>query len=291
MRKLMVLAAFAAIATPALAKVPTFVSADAIASPAGVGTVRAVNYSTGFEPGAGFVAGSMATPGTGLAPEGPWVSGGANTLSPVISTAHPAGGLQHERHKDAGTANGTLRLGFSPQFGPSLGTSVVSFDVSTSYAGPGSVGGADYQVILQSPNAGNTSVTARMGFSYYYGGIYVLGTAQGTAALAYFDTGAALPDSGYHNIKLVINGLGNNIDYYLDNVLIYSDTVVNFGLANNPNPGAVGQIVTADDQYQDFAPGGTATDTGDFDNFSVTPEPTTVALLVMGVAALARRRR
>lgn len=288
MRKLMVLAAVAALAAPAMAKDMT-VDTAAILGPSTSSLSRAAAYSTGFEPGAGFVAGPMNSPGTGAAPEGPWIAGGGNTLSPVISTLNPAGGTQHLRHKDAGTANGTLRLGFSPDFGPFIGSSTVSFDVAMSTAGL--TGGADYDVILQSGPLGNTSITARIKFNYQYGAIFVLGD-NGAGGLAYNWTGTFLPDSGYHNIRAEIDPANDNIDYYLDNTLIWSDVIVNAHIAvPDPFPGAVTTIVTADDQYQDTYAGGTAADYADFDNFSVTPEPTTVALLVMGVAALARRRR
>lgn len=289
MRKLMVLAAVAALAAPAMAKDMT-VDTAAILGPSTSNLSRAVAYSTGFEPGAGFVPGSMASPGNGSAPEGPWVAGGGNTVSPVISTLNPAGGTQHLRHRrDAATAQGTQRLGFSPEFGPFLGSSTVSFDVAMSTVPD--IGGADYDVILQSPSTGNGSITARVKFNYQYGAIFVLGD-NGAGGLQYNWTGTFLPDNGYHNFRLEIDPANDNIDYYLDNALIYSDVIVNAHITTpDPFPGAVTEIVTRDDQYQDTYAGGAALDYADFDNFSVTPEPTTVALLVMGVAALARRRR
>lgn len=238
-------------------------------------------YETGFEAGAGFTAGPL-DGGNGSPPEGPWASNAES--DPVISAAHPAAGAQHLRHLDdpAVPANTSVG-GFSPIFPTNLGPSTVSFDFSIS-----AVGGADYDVVLQSPGIGNASVTARVKFYFgdldddlVPGDILVL-AADGMGGVTFIPTGAAYtPGPDYQNFRLEVDPVADNIDYFLEDVLIHSGPVLN---PEDPNPGAIDQIVTLDDQFQE--PG----ETGDFDNFRVAPEPASAALLALAALLVARRR-
>ncbi|MCG8407162.1 MAG: PEP-CTERM sorting domain-containing protein [Phycisphaerales bacterium] len=242
-------------------------------------------YSTGFEAAAGFVPGALPT---GVAPEGAWTTNGApNDAS--ISTLNPNGGAQHLRQSgDALFAQGTGLLSFSPVFSTVFGASSISMDINIS-----NTGGADYDLFVQAPGAGNASVAARVKFFFgdndadlIPGDIVVLGS-DGIGGLAFNDTGADYTPGVYHNLRLEIDpnaGPNGTINYFLDNVLIHTDVVVN-AVVGDVAPGAVDQIALLNDNFQLLG------ETVDYDNISVTPEPATLALLGFGAIAMIRRRR
>lgn len=220
-------------------------------------------YSTGFEPGEGFVPGPIGG-------QAGWTNF-AGATEGQVSTANPAAGLQHLRiAKQVGRPAGALTGGFSPVFGGSMAPTVVSVDVAIS-----ALDGADYDVVPQAPSQG--FLTARVKFSYL-GDILVLDDTG--AGLVFVDTGDDWVAGGYRNLRIEIDSGADSINYYYDNALIHTSAT---GIVAGTQ---VEQVVLLSDNFQ-------LSDVGDFDNLSVNvvPAPGVVALLGLGGLVGLRRRR
>lgn len=129
----------------------------------------------GFEPGEGFSVGA-------LAGQQGWTNFAAAPSVPQVTTAAPVTGVQHiQIAGDPGVAVGTLTGGFSPDRGVQdpASVSMMSVDIRITTAG-----GADYDVVPQTPSQG--FLAARVKFSFL-GDIQILDDTGG--GLAFEDSG------------------------------------------------------------------------------------------------------
>ena len=198
--------------------------------------------SYGFEAGEGF------TPGF-LGGQVGWTVFAASAVEPTIDTVNPAGGSQHmQLGQDPANGPGTLLGGFSPDLGPQDVTmrSSVSVDISI-----GATGGADYDIVPQAPS--QMFLTARVNFNFM-GNIFILDDVG--AGLVFIDTGVAWPVATYFNLRIEIDPVNNTIDYYVDNVLIYSSVAGVYAGTQ------VEQVVILSDNFN-------AGESADFDNLVI----------------------
>jgi hypothetical protein len=147
--------------------------------------------------------------------------------------------------------------------------------------------GATNQLISMGLN--NNLASTAEGGNYYMARILGANSNGGTAG-AYFklnDAGAPLRSTGWHNLKVVIttdDGLSTDYRFYVDNTL--AETALNVSTAANirsfdniaMGSGFTNGGVAAyfDDMYLEYIP---------------APEPSSLALLGLGAAAVLRRRR
>jgi len=253
------LGAVATLALPALADKIFDTSVAALEGTGGPG-LRQTPYATGFEAADGFAPGNIFG-------QAGWTVFSGDT-NQIISTANPAGGVQHYRNqREPAFGSGTLVGAFSPASGAApIAAHSMSVDIAI-----GATGGADYDVVPQAPSQG--FLTARVKF-FYLGDIYVLDDTG--AGLTFVDTGTNWIPGGYHDLTIDIDPIGDSIDYYYNGGLIYS------GVAGVFAGTATEQVVLLSDNFQ-------LQEVGDFDNLVVTPEPTSLLLLALGALALRRR--
>lgn len=259
MKKLFGVLVAAMLVSPAMAAKDFSINSAAQINP-NSGGPRATAYGTGFE-----------APDFALADidgQAGWNTFSTN-LNQIVSSANAFAGSQHYRM----VAEDTLALGanvgaFSPDLGPqNLDPVTLSVEVNISNSF-----GADYYIQPQAPSQG--FLTTIMRFNYY-GNIYYV-TDPGTGP-AYVDSGVAWVPGEYKNATIAMNQGANTIDYYYDGALIGTGTV----WAGT----AIEEVLLKSDNYQ---LGG---ETADWDNLNITPEPATLALLVLGGFAAIRRRR
>jgi hypothetical protein len=257
------------------------------------GTRGVSNLVTGFEAADGFAPGP-------LEPQNGWGASGVNLPWANINTANPASGTQHLRVEfDATVANGTNRLARSPNINPD-GSQVSAFTMSQDLNISGT-GGSDYDLLPGRIVGPFFYFALRMKFYYYDydidgipGDIFIADDLDGLGASApvFVVTGAEHDPGVYRNVTIVADfnaappaghgGLGN-VEYFYNGVSIYQ--------GGRPFPasdgGGIQQWGIIHDNFQGFG-----YDTGaDVDNVSITPEPATLCLLVLGGVAAIRRRR
>lgn len=183
-----------------------------------------------------------------------WTAFVASTVEGHIDTANPAGGTQHLRvSSDPANATGTLTGCFSPDLGalPADNIYTTSVDVAITNAN-----GADYGVVLQSPNQG--FITARVNFRF-------TGPIQVFEGGDFVDTGATWTPGAYRNLTIVVNSTAGTIAYSYDGVLIHTGPLV--------GGTTVEQVVLFSDNWQ------VTDEHGDFDNLSTTRQtPTAIGL-------------
>ncbi|MCB1635779.1 MAG: DUF11 domain-containing protein, partial [Xanthomonadales bacterium] len=196
----------------------------------------------GFEPGEGF------SPGALNGQQG-WTVFGAAPNVPQVSTAAPVTGVQHiQIALDGSVANGTLTGGFSPDRGaqPTTNRSRMSVDVQITDAG-----GADYDIVPQTPS--QMFLAARIKFSFL-GDILILDDTGG--GLFFEDSGVDWPVNTVFNLRVDMDPVANTLDYFIDDVLIYSSVAGVFAGTNFE------QVVILSDNFQ-------LTDVGNFDNLLI----------------------
>lgn len=238
---------------------------------------------TGFE--------SPFTTGTINGQQGWTVStvGGVPTVSNNISTANPQSGTQALRITDsAAVANGTTTGVFSPATGFTGSTATIT-TISLAITGvvPGATtGGADYDVILQSPT--QALLTARVNFSFL-GNINIVDDTDGNGSFdAFVNTGVSWTPGAYSTLSILVDAPNNLRQYRYNGALIYTGAVT--AVAGT----VVEQVVLISDNFQ------VAGEAADFDNLSVVavpaavvPESGSVALMLagLGIAGCVVRRR
>lgn len=256
MKKALVVLAIAALVAPAMAQKVYNTSTDAFTAP---GSTRAIAQGTGFE-APDFAAGDING-------QSGWSVFSGDTAQ-VVSTANPATGAQHYRNQfESAFGTGTNVGAFSPDTGPStIEPQTMSLDVNI-----GATGGADYDIVPQAPS--QSFLTARVKFNYL-GNIFVLDDTG--LGLAFEDTGVAWTPGVYKNLTIDMDPGANTMDYYYDGSLIWSSVAGVYAGT------AMEQVVILSDNWH-FG------ESGDFDNLSVTPEPASLLLLVLGALAIRRR--
>ena len=206
------------------------------------------SVSTGFEPAEGFVPGHI---------DGQvgWFSFMSSNSEAHIDTVNPNTGTQHLRiSHDPDLGFGEFVGAFTPDLGPlPTGSSTVSVDVSIS-----ATNGADYFVVPQSPSQG--LVLTWVDFAFTDDILVVDDVGFGSE---WVDTGVDWTLGTYGNLKIVSDPLAGKIDYYFNDILIY--TGIMWAGTN------VEQVVLLSDNANDM-------DDGDFDNLSFGPSGATVNL-------------
>jgi hypothetical protein len=220
--------------------------------------LASISYSTGFEPGEGFVPGFVGG-------QNGWTTLSlASHLQPVVTTTDPASGSQ------------CLQLGFdSTQFvylvaakSPFLGVQpaghyTVSMDVKIT-----GTGGADYSVTPQC----NAAAAARVDFDYM-GNLWV----RDAAGVAH-DTGVAWTVGVYKTLTIDLDAASHTINYYYGGNPLYSGPT---WTVSSVERNYIDQVLLSHDQYN-------LSDVGRFDNLSITPEP--ASLMLLGLLTGLRRR-
>lgn len=233
-------------------------------------------YETGFETAEGFTVGQIS------GQNGWTASVNANQASFNVNTANPFAGSQHLRIGfDDAVGAGSQRVILGPDMGPLTGgTSSTSVMVNIS-----GDGGANYDVIGQAPSQALLAWRVRFnwngGAAGEPGEIFILDDPDGPGpgALAFVDTNVVWNVGVYTELRVETDSVANTINYYYGGNLIYS------GVGGLFAANSVEQFVVVTDNWQN--PG----EVGDFDNLVIIPAPGSLALLGIGLATAARRRR
>lgn len=265
-----------------------FVTAAAVLSVAGVASAAGIkDYSnvtadafvnsafnprvgftmTGFEASEGYVLGNID------------LQNGWNTFTSQDATGEGAHVVDLGGNKgrvlslfeNTGAGAGSFAGGFSPAFKNPLDLNGFKIDTKID-----DQGGADYDVIVQSPGEG--SVVFRVKFSYT-GEILVLDDTGLGAAFA--STGFNWAQNQWNQLSVSENGDGT-LSYFYGGNNIYNS--VGQAFADSWT-----EAVILHDNFQSFS--GSANPAGYFDNMMVVPTPGAAALFgVAGLAAIRRRR-
>jgi hypothetical protein len=235
---------------------------------AGFGERAQGAWTTSFEPGQGFVGGTLDN-------QNGWLTSGTNLPWASVVTTNPQDGVHSVRvENDPTAAPGTNRLIFSP----SVPTPANTADVTSwwVYVDPSDVAGADYDFVAQAPSQALLTWRVKLNFQ---GNIFVLDNAG--EGLAFQDTATQFPVGGWFQLAVAADPIADTISYYLNGNLIYS------GVAGIFAATSVEQFVALSDNFQN--PGGFA----QIDNIGSTiiPTPGAVALLGLGGLVASRRRR
>jgi hypothetical protein len=297
MRKVFVVLALLAVVSPAMAAKDLTAVSEAFRDGAGASaaTRGPAIFSTGFEQSGGFMNPGLSMNGQGAPPEGPWSTrthGGIPDTMPILDNLFPYAGAQHVTSADdqavpPGAFPNTIA--FSPDFGPQpVPTSDLSVSAQVLITNSG---GADYGLFAQAPSLGSQTIQVR----FYYadadgdtlpGELLVLTDTNGPAAggVTYAVTGVEYDQTlTYQEVRAVLHPGTHMIDYYYAGVFIGSASGL-YDAGGNP-VNRIEQVLFGDDQYQ--LPGEAAF----WDDVNVTPEPGSLALLLLGAAAALRRYR
>jgi hypothetical protein len=254
------------------------VSSAAIARPLAPRGTTGPFYSTGFEPGEGFVPGS-------LSGQMGWQTSPFPATNPSVANANPFAGTQHMRIvEDPAEPPGFPGvLGFSPRQPAGRNHMSVMFNISNT-------GGADYFLNPQSPGLGLSST--RVAFDSddrdgdnLPGDILVISDPDGPGpgGPSFLVTGFQYTPGVWAQFEIESPSQGV-YNYYLNGTLI-AGPLFGFHNAEGVAPDGWEEVVFIDDQLQ--LPGETA----DFDNFVSVPAPGAVSLLGLGGMLAGRRRR
>ncbi|PTM20360.1 MAG: hypothetical protein DA446_03560 [Bacteroidetes bacterium] len=181
----------------------------------------------GFEPG--FIQGQNG-----------WGTFFGNVSQPAISPAYASDGdWSLELANEPTLSSGSLVGAFSPQF--YADQDVMSYSVDTFME---ATGGADYDVIVQSPTQG--LLTVRVKFNWE-GNIFILDDSS--APLGFVDTEVSFATGEWKNLTITINQTEGSIDYSYDGTLIYTGNLFGATIAeqaiflhDNWNAGEAGYI-------------------------------------------------
>lgn len=217
------------------------VSTAAFESVGGVVSDSRVSETWTFEAGEGFAPGFIGG-------QAGWTAFAASTAEGHIDTANPHAGTQHLRISlDPAVAPGTLIGAFSPL----VADLVVDPSSVLVYIAIGDVGGADYDVVPQTPT--QAFLTARVKFSFT-GDILILDDTGG--GLAFIDSGADWTPVTYNLLEIYVDPGANTIDYWYGGSLIYSSVAGVYAGT------IIEQVVILSDNYS----GG---ESGDFDDLVI----------------------
>lgn len=233
-------------------------------------------FETGFETAEGYLVGPISG-------QNGWAASvNANQASFNVNTANPFAGAQHLRIGfDDAVPVGSQRVILSPNLGAFAGGSS-STSVMVNISGDQ---GANWDVIGQAPS--QALLTWRLRFNWNGGTagtpgeIFILDDpdADGPGGLAFVDTGVVWNEGAYTELRVETDSDADAIRYYYGGNLIYT------GVAGIFAGTSVEQFVVVTDNFQE--PG----EVGDFDNLVIVPAPGSMALLGVGLAVGARRRR
>lgn len=243
----------------------------------GQGSLRGPgNYATGFETVEGYVVGP-------IEPQNGWGASGVNLPAFNVNTANPFAGSQH------------LRVGFNSAaaagaqqvvLGPNLGVIPAGVNSTSVQVNISSDGGADYDVVGQAPSQGFLSWRVKFHFQGAVAGspgtIHVLDDIDLVtpgAQLGFVNTTTVWSEGAYTELRVDMDAGANTINYFYGNTLIYTSLAGVFAGTS------VEQFVVVTDNFQE------PNEVGDFDNVSIVPAPGALALLGLGLAGIARRRR
>ena len=269
-------AALALLAGVASAQPVKSLHVDSVQAFTGGQVVRGLgDFSTGFETAESYVVGPIS------GQNGWTASVNANQNAFNVNTANPFAGSQHLRIGfDDAVAAGSQRV----ILGPSLGTLPAGPSTTSVMVNISNDGGSDYDVIGQAPSQSLLSWRVKFRWQGATAGspgtIFVLDDtdlATPGAQLGFVNTNVAWNEGVYTELRVEFGT--STIDYYYGGALIHSSAG---GIIAGTS---VEQFVVVTDNFQldnEFA---------DFDNVSIIPAPGALALLGLGVAGAARRRR
>lgn len=233
-------------------------------------------FETGFETAEGYVVGP-------IEPQNGWSASGTDLAAFNVNTANPFMGSQHLRVEfNSAAAAGAQQVVLGPNLGaiaPGVNSTSVQVNISAD-------GGSDYDVVGQAPSQGFLSWRVKFHFQGAMAGdpgtINILDDIDPLtpgAQLGFVNTGVVWNEGTYTELRVDMDAGANTIDYYYGGSLIYSSAG---GIIAGTS---VEQFVVVTDNFQN--PG----EFGDFDNVSIIPAPGALALLGLGLAGAARRRR
>lgn len=192
--------------------------------------------------------------------------GALNAPVPVVTTSGAAmTGLQWITVPKGPCPNGALAGPFSPNTPQPAGTYTGTVNVRVN-----DILGADYDVVFQSPTQAN--IVSRVKFYYadfdgdlLNGDILVVVDADGAGpgGAAFVDSGVDYVQGQLHAVKVEVDGPGNTLKYYIDNVLV-STSSLTFAGANAGD--RIEQFVGISDNWQ-INPA----DNGQFDDVVMQP--------------------
>lgn len=232
-------------------------------------SAQAFSYATGFETADGFSLGAING-------QNGYTTFTAAQDAPVISDANPFTGNQHLRlPDDPNVADGTLNGAFSQDFS-SMTTGDTFFDLGLDMSIT-SAGGADYDIVGQTPGQTNLSFRMKFGFE---GNILILDDVGNGAE--FVDTGVSWTNGAYKHVEIQVDTTTDRVDYFYDGANIYNGMNFSSGFGTN-------QFVIFSDSFQN------PDEFGDVDNVTLdtqsVPEPATMVLLGLGLAGFAARRK
>ncbi len=227
----------------------------------GVSSAMAGMLTTGFESpnfNTGWIAGQDG-----------WQSFVTSTTEGHIDSSNPYAGDQHLRISyDADQQFGDPVGAFSPAVGHTAGANTALKVL----ANVSSLGGASYEIVAQSISEG--SIVGEMQFFWAdFDGDSISGDILVNDGGVFVDSGADFVPGEYREASIEAYPGTNTLDYYYDGSLIYSTSLFAGTL--------VEQAIFMSDNYEGSE--------GDFDNIMITPEPASLATLVIGAALLRRR--
>lgn len=225
-------------------------------------------FSVGFEAGEGFFVGP-------LEPQNGFSASGTNAAWASVSEANPGAGLRHLRMvRDPDVARGTTRVALTPDLGPLPdGPSITSMLINIS-----NFGGADYDVVGQAPSQGLLTWRVKFNFDNGLGAGNIQILDDVGSGLEFIDTGIAWTAGQYRPLRVEVDFDADAIRYYYSGALIYQSQAGVFAGTR------VEQIGWVNDNLQ------LTNETADIDELVLTtPEPGTIILSMIGLAALRRR--
>jgi len=191
-----------------------------------VGEAVRVIDSHGFEAAEGYSLGP-------LNGQVGWTTFAANPDIPIVWNTNPATGAQHiVLSGDPAAGSGTYLGGFSPDLGAvpvDVGEVTVNVFISAG-------GGANYLVNAQAPSQGLTTWRVE----YDWNGNIFISNDLGSG-FEMVDTGVPWVPGVYHALRVVVDPVGNTIDYFIDGSPLYSGVL--------PGGTAVEQVVLLHDNW------------------------------------------
>lgn len=176
----------------------------------GTSSTENIVYSTSFETAEGFAPESYNAISL-------W-RGSNNFKNVGISTANPKSGSNHMRLEKL-VENSDIQFISSPFFGPQP---YGDYEVSLDFAVSGTdVNSEIFDIYIYDSRTRSLSAAVLINQG-------ILFTYQATeSGFSFFGTGGTVPPNTYKNLRIVYNTLNETVDYYLDNVLVASNELLN----------------------------------------------------------------